>query len=233
MQISNTGTVDYTTYTDNKDIEYDEGHGQMDQMDFLNLFVTQLKNQDPTSPMDDSAMMEQTSQFTQIELMQSMEGSLKSIAEGNSNSSLQQQMMSASSYIGKLVEFEGNNTYLSNGAAAVSFKPEQVPFKTTVVVKDASGDFVTSFTPPVKDTDMNTFYWNGTDADGNAMPNGKYTFSVVATGTEGQEIDVQTYGNGLVTGVKTEDGALVYEVDGSDIPADKVTSVRDASLGGA
>ncbi|ADD67088.1 flagellar hook capping protein [Denitrovibrio acetiphilus DSM 12809] len=232
MLVSNTTTVDTKQY-DTSDIEYNNTQGELSQSDFLNLFITQLQNQDPTDPMDDSAMMEQTATFTQVELLTSMEKSLSEIAGGASNLNTQQLMMSASGYIGKLVEFDGNNTYLSDGVAAVSFEAEEVPFKTTVTIKDSEGNFVRSFSPSVSDTDMNTFYWNGTDADGNAVDEGKYTFSVVAIGTDGEKIDVHTYGNGLVTGVKTVDGELVYEVDGSDIPAEDVTSVRDATLGGA
>jgi len=232
MQISNSTAVNTTTYSTDK-LDYDNKHGEMNQTDFLNLFVTQLKNQDPTDPMDDSAMMEQTATFTQVELLSNIEKSLDTIAKGSSALNAQELMMSASGYIGKLVEFEGNNTYLSKGAAAVSFQAEETPFKTIVSVKDADGKVIRTFQPSVTDTDMQTFYWNGTDQDGNPVPEGKYTFSVLAYDTEGAEIDVQTYGNGLVTGVKTVDGSLVYEVDGSDIPAEDITSVRDATLGGA
>lgn len=232
MQISNSTAVNTTTYSTDK-VEYDNKHGEMNQTDFLNLFITQLQNQDPTDPMDDSAMMEQTATFTQVELLTSIEDNIATIANGASDVNSQQLMMSASGYIGKLVEFEGNNTYLSKGAAAVSFKPEEVPFKTIVSIKDSSGQVIRTFQPSVKDTDMQTFYWNGTDMDGNMVEDGKYYFSVLSYDTEGAEIDVQTYGNGLVTGVKNVDGSLVYEVDGSDIPAEDITSVRDASLGGA
>ncbi|PLX65945.1 MAG: hypothetical protein C0603_13295 [Denitrovibrio sp.] len=234
MQISSTKEVNYTTYDTTQFEERDEAaSGTLGQSDFLNLFITQLKNQDPTAPMDDAAMMEQTSQFSQVELLTSMEENIAKMAAGNEATNTQQYMMSASGYIGKLVEYEGNNTYMAGGVAAVSFEADEVPFKTTVVIKDGAGNYVRDFNPSVTDTDMNTFYWDGTDSDGNLVDEGKYTFSVVATGLDGEEIDVTTYGNGLVTGVKTVGNAVVYEVDGSDVPADKVTSVRDASLGGA
>jgi len=232
MQISTTNEVNYTTYDTSK-MDVNNDQGTLDQSDFLNLFITQLKNQDPTSPMDDSAMMEQTSSFSQVELLTSIKENIAKMVDGNASVNAQEMMASASSYIGKLVEYEGDNTYLSKNIAAVSFKADEVPFKTTVVIKDSKGEFVRSFTPSVTDKDMNTFYWDGTDADGNAMPEGKYKFSVVAQDADGDDIDVTTYGNGLVTGVKTVGGALIYEVDGSDIAGDKITSVRNPQLGGA
>lgn len=231
MQITNS-YVDTTTY-DTSRLDVNNNQGELNQTDFLNLFITQLKNQDPTSPMDDSAMMDQTATFSQVELLTSMEKNIAKMAEGDTETNLQAQMVSSASFIGKLVEFEGNTTYLDGGAAAVSFEADEVPYKTTVTIRDSEGNFVRTFSPSVTDTDMNTFYWNGTDTDGNAMDEGKYTFSVTAIGIDGEQIDVQTYGNGLVTGIKTVDGSLVYEVDGYDVDADAVTSVRDASLGGA
>jgi flagellar basal-body rod modification protein FlgD len=229
MQITNTISSNTEIYDKSK-LDVDNNKGEMDQTDFLKLFITQLKNQDPTSPMDDTAMMQQTATFSQVELLTSIEENIGKLVEGNDTVNTQQMMAYSSSYIGKLVEYEGNNTYMSDGIAAVSFKTDEVPLKTTVVIRDQEGNFVRSFTPKVTDTDMNTFYWDGTDADGNLMEEGKYKFSVVATGLDGEEVDVTTYGNGLVTGVKTIDGSVVYEVDGSDVAADKITSIRDAAL---
>ena len=39
------------------------GGSAMSQLDFLNLMMQQLKNQDPTKPMDESAIMGQLAQF--------------------------------------------------------------------------------------------------------------------------------------------------------------------------
>lgn len=231
MQISSTA-VNYSTYDKSK-LEVNNNQGELSSDDFLSLFITQLKNQDPTKPMDDSALMQQTASFTQVELMTSMESNLEKLANSGQEQNLQSQMASAASFIGKIVEYEGNNTYLSNGAAAISFQMDQVPKDTTVVVKDAQGNFVRNFSPNVDDTGLNTFYWDGTDANGNYAGDGKYTFAVVAKGADGENINVNTYGNGLVTGIKTVDGSLVYEVDGNDINSEHITSVRDASLGGA
>ena len=42
------------------------------KQDFLNLLVTQLKNQDPTNPMDSQAFLAQLAQFSQLEATQNM-----------------------------------------------------------------------------------------------------------------------------------------------------------------
>jgi flagellar basal-body rod modification protein FlgD len=46
---------------------------------FLNLLVTQLKNQDPTAPMDDTAFVAQLAQFSSLEQLTNVNQSLGSI----------------------------------------------------------------------------------------------------------------------------------------------------------
>lgn len=47
--------------------------------DFLTLLVTQLKNQDPTSPMDPTAMITQTSTLTEVQDIQAMDTAITSM----------------------------------------------------------------------------------------------------------------------------------------------------------
>jgi flagellar basal-body rod modification protein FlgD len=44
--------------------------------DFFKLFLNQLKNQDPTSPMDDKEFLAQLAQFTMIDTLQQVQKSL-------------------------------------------------------------------------------------------------------------------------------------------------------------
>jgi flagellar basal-body rod modification protein FlgD len=60
--------------------------------DFLKLFLAQLQNQDPTKPMDDSQMLTQLSQMSQIQTMQQIEKALSG-----------SQLAQSSSLIGKHV----------------------------------------------------------------------------------------------------------------------------------
>ena len=43
------------------------GNQQMGQNDFLKLLVTQLKNQDPLKPMDNTAFVAELAQFSQLD----------------------------------------------------------------------------------------------------------------------------------------------------------------------
>ena len=56
------------------------GANTMGKTDFLNLLVTQLKNQDPTQPQDDSAFASQLAQFSSLEQLQNANQTLTQIS---------------------------------------------------------------------------------------------------------------------------------------------------------
>jgi len=69
------------------------GSRELDSNAFLQLLMAQLRNQDPTSPMDSSQFLQQQAAFTQI---QKLDGLTSAVQQGN-------QLASASNLIGKHV----------------------------------------------------------------------------------------------------------------------------------
>lgn len=92
----------------------------MDSEVFLSLLVTQLRNQDPSSPMDSNQMITQTTQLA------SMEQLTRLSTLGEENFSLQMRI-AASALIGQEVSYAGENGETVSGiASAVSFA-NQIP----------------------------------------------------------------------------------------------------------
>jgi flagellar basal-body rod modification protein FlgD len=81
-----TGQVDTITKTGTT-----SGYG-LSTDDFMKLFLAQLQNQDPTKPMDDSQMLDQLAQMTQVQTLQGVESALKG-----------SQLAQSSALIGKTV----------------------------------------------------------------------------------------------------------------------------------
>ena len=71
--------------------------------DFMKLFLAQLQNQDPTKPMDDSQMLNELSQMTQVQTLQGVQTALQG-----------SQLAQSSAFIGK------NVTGLDVNGAAVN-----------------------------------------------------------------------------------------------------------------
>lgn len=92
----------------------------MDSEMFLQLLVTQLRTQDPSSPMNTNEMMAQTTQLASMEQLTTMTG----LSE--ENFSLQMRI-AAAGMIGKQVTYTADDgTVVTGTASAVSFA-EQVP----------------------------------------------------------------------------------------------------------
>jgi flagellar basal-body rod modification protein FlgD len=71
----------------------------MGKEDFLTLLVTQLKNQDPTNPVQDKEFIAQMAQFSTLEQMNNMASDFKTLAAMMSRSN-------AESVLGKSVDIE-------------------------------------------------------------------------------------------------------------------------------
>lgn len=54
----------------------------LDRDAFLKLLITQLRNQDPLKPMDDTQFISQLAQFSSLEQMQSMNNTMEGFAAG-------------------------------------------------------------------------------------------------------------------------------------------------------
>lgn len=73
--VSNQKTIEQIINSSAKSSQ-DRKVGELGKDDFLNLLVTQLKYQDPLKPMEDKEFIGQMAQFTALEEMQNMNGSL-------------------------------------------------------------------------------------------------------------------------------------------------------------
>src|SRR5579871_653273 len=79
---------------------------------FMTLLVTQMQNQDPLNPMDNSQMTSQLAQLSTVSGIDTMNTTLQSLI----SSYQQSQTLQATSMIGHGVLTAGNSLTLSNGS---------------------------------------------------------------------------------------------------------------------
>jgi flagellar basal-body rod modification protein FlgD len=68
---------------------------------FLQILITQLQNQDPTSPMDDKEFIAQMAQFSSLEQMQNMTKAMENLLA----SQQQSQLMNYTNFVGKEIKW--------------------------------------------------------------------------------------------------------------------------------
>lgn len=71
--------------------------------DFLQLLATQMQNQDPLQPMDNSAYLAQMAQFTSLQQMNTLSSTVSVMSSS-------QQQLAAVSYLGRNVTMDNGNS---------------------------------------------------------------------------------------------------------------------------
>lgn len=187
---------------------------------FLTLLTTQLKNQDPLSPMDSAEFTNQLVQFAGVEQQINTNKSLESLLTLQKSS----QVMDALSLMGKKVEITGSTVPLQDKSATFVYTLPKAAAQTAYTISDASGRTVYSGTGDIA-AGRHEYTWNGKSSSGVQLPDGTYTLSVVAVDAAGQQIKASTWAVGKVTGVESSDKGAVLNFGGTLVSMDRLSAV--------
>jgi flagellar basal-body rod modification protein FlgD len=193
---------------------------------FLTLLTTQLKNQDPTSPLDSNQFTQQLVQMTGVEQQLASNDLLKQLVT-NTGSGMSQ----AVSVIGKQVTSSSPNAQLTNGKAAWNYNLSRAATSVKLEIVDSSGNVVHAESAKDNSAGNHTLNWNGKDLSGVQLPDGgPYTLKVTATDSTGTAVPATTFQQGVVTGVEqAADGTTTVTMAGAKVPWSTVTSVTNAT----
>lgn len=151
------------------------------QEDFLKLMVTQLANQDPFKPMENGEFLTQIAQFSQASGINELQKSFGTLADSMTSN----QVLQASSLVGRTVLIESNNINLTGaGAQAAVDLPSSTP-SLMVTISDGAGQVIRQVDLGQQGAGRMTFAWDGTDGDGNPVPTGRYQLKAEMVTGEG------------------------------------------------
>jgi flagellar basal-body rod modification protein FlgD len=200
---------------------------ELNKDDFLNLMVTQLKNQDPLNPLDNNEFISQTTQFSSLEQLINIGESIKGLAESQTNGSINNNLYSASNFIGKEVKYFSDTINLSDDGALIGYELDDIPSSLSLKIIDENGNAVADIAPSSTSYGMNEINWDGLNANGDKLPNGKYKVVVDALDASGSQIPYRTYTSGIASGVSMLNGNLKFNVDSNEVSSDSIFAVYE------
>jgi flagellar basal-body rod modification protein FlgD len=193
----------------------------LDQTDFLKIFVTQLKFQDPMQPLDNYQMASQMAQFSMVQSLNDVSASMKSME----SSQAAVNNLQAAGLVGKKVEVKGSALTLSQGRAAEGSYQLDKPGKATIKIMDEKGSLVRVIESGVRDTQKQKFVWDGKNDQGIALPDGQYGFQVSAVDAQGAAIEVKTTMVGKVDGVTLDQGKAYLQIGSNKVPLSEIIAI--------
>ncbi len=209
MGISNVAVSESSNMTSPVRKGTSDGNSSQELQDnFLTLLIAQMKNQDPTNPMDNSQL---TSQLAQINTLAGIErlNTTLGMVSGQIDDSLS---VNASNMIGKGVMVPGNKILVATSAVEGSETEKETvttPFgfelmrdadSVVVTIKDENGNVVREVDLGSIPAGVSSFTWDGELNDGTKAPDGSYTFSINAS-YDGQKVSSTSLSYSVVYGV--------------------------------
>lgn len=178
------------------------------QNNFLTLLVTQLQNQDPTNPMDNSQLTTQLAQINTLSGIEKLNTTLGSIS-GQINSG---QSLQATTLIGHGVMVDGSQVLVGSGQTTpFGVSLEQASTATTATITDSTGKVVQTINLGGLSAGVHTFSWDGSTTDGTTAADGKYSVSLSASNATGQLV-TQPLNYALVNGVTNDTSGAVLDL---------------------
>lgn len=191
---------------------------------FLSLLTTQLKNQDPLSPVDSNEFTAQLTQMAGVEQQLLTNDLLSGLLKAQQGDGL----TGAAQYIGKDATAVWSATRFEDGEASWSYELAADATEATLQVLDASGKVMWSGPAPDKTNGLHDFKWDGkTTGGGQVDDGGVYTLKVVAKDGAGKDVDSQVLIRGRVTGVEMYDNTPFVIIGKSIMPVSSLIALEE------
>ncbi len=195
--------------------------------DFLKLLIVQLKNQDPTNPLDDKQFIAENAQFSSLEQLTNINSAIENLTSTDEKKSF----VTASNMIGKRVASSSQSIRLNSGKATPVHFNLSDSANVTAIITDKNNNVVENQNLGNVSKGEHSFVWNGLDNDGNEVSDGSYSVSFVASGPDGEPVNL-TKDAGIVTGIgKVGNDIVLYTNTGATLNINDVTKLYDTSGG--
>ncbi|MDY0249878.1 MAG: flagellar hook assembly protein FlgD [Pseudomonas sp.] len=151
---------------------------ELGKNEFLELLVAQLNNQNPLEPQSNGDFIAQLAQFSTVEGVEKLNGSMETILSGYQSS----QALQASSLVGRKVIVPSEQAVVDTSETfKASLVLPQSSSNVYVNVYSADGSLATRINMGAQEAGQVSFMWDGKNSDGDTMPPGTYKFEAQAS----------------------------------------------------
>jgi len=188
---------------------------------FLTILTTQLRNQDPLSPMETNEFTTQLVQFSLVE----QQIKSNTLLEAQLDNQELDQALAASAFIGKDVELATDTAQLIDGQATWVYDLQAETVLTNVKIVDANtGVDVVTF-PGNTIPGAHEVVWDGSLAGGGVAPDGFYRIEVSAVDDQGAPVGAFLRGFNRVQTVDYTGSEPVLLINGQSLEISRVTRI--------
>lgn len=177
---------------------------------FLTLLTAQLKNQDPTAPMDSAQMTSQLAQISTVDGIERLNKTMQNLLSDSQSA----QNLQAASLVGRGVLVPGTAMSVANGAGGFGFDLSGPADEVTATIQDANGLVVRTMQLGSAAAGVQVVPWDGKTDTGAQVADGSYKVSIAAKrGTE--TVGAEVLSAVLVGGVIRTGTTMSVEANGA------------------
>jgi len=204
------------------------GSGSLGKDDFLQLLVTQLRNQDPVNPMESAEFASQLAQFNSVEQLINVNDSIEALAQQQASTSTGLINTMASTLSGKTVKVQTNQFGLgSEGSTEIGFKINNPAGDVEIRIFNESGELVRTEKLKNFNAGEHTYTWDGKSDSGRSLEEGTYRVEVSAKDGD-TNIPASTFLEGVVDRVKFSNSGVKLLVNGVDVGLGDVEEIGES-----
>lgn len=176
---------------------------------FLQLLVTQMKNQDPLNPMDNAQVTSQMAQLSTVTGIDKLNATLQALSDSMMPN---QSLQAAASMIGHGVLVPGDGVELfEDGRGYGGVDLEQSVDKLDIAIYDKGGALVRNIHLGAQPAGLVNWQWDGRDDSGSSVAAGNYTY-VAEASQAGRKADLATLQFGMVNSVTQDRQGVALNV---------------------
>lgn len=190
------------------------GSNELGKDAFLQMLVTQLRNQDPTNPLDSSQFAAQLAQFNTLEQLINLNDQFETMTLQNELIGTGLNNTLAASLTGKVVRVQSDLIGVDGGTApAVNFNLSGSASNVEIQILDQNGRVIKTEKLTNLNSGDHSWEWNGKSDSGVKAPDGAYQIRINASNGDAP-VNSSVFSEGVATRVRYTENGVQLQVNG-------------------